>query len=81
MERGMSEEEAIIEEEVTPVAAEEGDETEEVIDLNAALLEAMVKRTEILERFAKGEVNEVEAGNLLETVKVPSLERRRRRKR
>jgi len=77
----MSEEEAIIEEEATPATAEEGDETEEIIDLNAALLEAMVKRTEILERFAKGEVNEVEAGNLLEAVKVPSLERKRRRKR
>ena len=76
----MSEEETVIEE-VTPTAAEEGDETKEVIDLNAALLEAMVRRTEILERFVKGEVNEIEAGSLLEAVKVPSLEKRRRRKR
>jgi len=77
----MSEEEAIIEEEATPATVEEGEEVEEVIDLNAALLEAMVKRTEILERFTKGEVDATEADSLLEAVKVPSLEKRRRRKR
>ncbi|OWJ55332.1 hypothetical protein [Pyrodictium delaneyi] len=77
----MSEEEAIIEEEATSATVEESEEVEEVIDLNAALLEAMVKRTEILERFTKGEVDATEAGSLLEAVKVPSLEKRRRRKR
>lgn len=79
MRAAMSEEEVF--EEVSEKAHESEEEVEEeAIDINAALLEAMVKRTEILEKYVKGEVGEAEATSMLSAVKVPTLGRRRRRK-
>ncbi|ABM81118.1 RNA polymerase subunit Rpo13 [Hyperthermus butylicus] len=81
----MSEEEFVtepIEEgEVTITTAEEEAEEEVVtvdIDVNAALLEAMVARTEIIEKLAKGEYRTEEAITMLQSIAIPSLEKRRR---
>ena len=77
----MSEEEVIeSEEETVETTAEEEAEEEPAIeiDINAALLEAMVKRTEILEKLARGEYEASRALHELEAVVVPTTSRRRR---
>ncbi len=80
----MSEEEII--EEATEETAETAEETEEEevpidIDVNAALLEAMVKRTEILEKLAQGSIDSARALQELEAVAVPATTSRRRKRR
>ncbi|RUM46915.1 MAG: hypothetical protein DSY37_04045 [Hyperthermus sp.] len=72
----MSEEEAAVEEAATSTQEEE---PEEVIDINAALLEIMVKRTDILERLMRGEIEAGEVVERLESIKMPSVRRRKRR--
>jgi hypothetical protein len=67
-------------EEASTEAASEEPETEEVIDLNARLLEVMVERTELLEKLLSGSIDAETARHQLETIKMPSLEKRRRRK-
>ena len=81
----MSEEELLeaYGEESGEAGAEAGEEEAgeyENIDLNAALLEVMVKRTELLEQLASGKLGAEAAAEQLEAVKMPSLERRRRRR-
>jgi aldehyde:ferredoxin oxidoreductase len=84
----LSEEEIVETEEEETATAEEA-ETEEAeeeelvvdIDVNAALLEAMVKRTEILEKLAEGKIEASKALQELEAIVVPTSTRRRRRKR
>jgi len=67
-----------------PISEEAGkgaaEEVEEVIDLNARLLEVMVERTEILEKLLSGEVSIDVVREELGRVRMPSLEKRRRRK-
>ena len=65
-------------EETTPSSTAE--ETEEEIDLNARLLEVMVERTEILEKLLSGKLDAESVKEQLSLVKVPSLEKKRRRK-
>ncbi len=81
----MSEEEEIIEEAVSEEAvtagAEEDIEESIDIDLNAALLEAMVERTELLEKLVSGEIEASQLIVKLEEVRVPSLSKKKRRKR
>lgn len=78
----MSEEELVEEVSIGAGAeAEQGEEYEEAIDLNAALLEVMVKRTEILEKLMQGEATTDQIISELENVHMPSLEKRRRRRR
>ncbi|NOZ89035.1 MAG: hypothetical protein GXO15_03830 [Crenarchaeota archaeon] len=78
----MSEEE-LFEAEAAEAAAEPAGE-EEVeepeIDINAALLEVMVRRTEILEKLARGEAPPEAVREELEAVRVPVLGGRRRRR-
>jgi predicted DNA-binding ArsR family transcriptional regulator len=80
----LSEEELIETEEETIEASESAEETEEEIplniDVNAALLEAMVKRTEILEKLAEGKIDAGKALQELEAVLVPTATRKRRRR-
>jgi len=73
----MSEEEAAVEEAATSTQEEEPEE--EVIDINAALLEIMVKRTDILESLMRGEIEAGEVVERLESIKMPSVRRRKRR--
>ncbi len=77
----MASEEEFLEAEA--VAAEESEEEEggeePEIDLNAMLLEVMVRRTEILEKLVKGEATSEEVKAMLEAVAMPSPKRRRRR--
>lgn len=81
----MSEEEEMIEEtvgeEAVTAGAEEDIEESIDIDLNAALLEAMVERTELLEKLVSGEIEASQLIVKLEEVKVPSLSKKKRRKR
>ncbi len=81
----MSEEEEIIEEaaseEAVTAGAEEDIEESVDIDLNAALLEAMVERTELLEKLVSGEIEASQLIVKLEEVRVPSLGKKKRRKR
>jgi hypothetical protein len=81
----MSEEEEMIEEtdveEAVTAGAEEDIEESIDIDLNAALLEAMVERTELLEKLVSGEIEASQLIAKLEEVKVPSLSKKKRRKR
>jgi hypothetical protein len=62
--------------------AEESEEVE-VSDINVALLEAMIKRTEVLEKLAAGTITAAEATKLLAEVVAPTpgATRRRRRRR
>jgi len=59
----------------------EEEREEETIDLNARLLEVMVERTEILEKLLLGAADVESVKQQLESVKMPSLDKRRRRKR
>ncbi|WP_317896359.1 RNA polymerase subunit Rpo13 [Pyrofollis japonicus] len=83
----VSEEETIIEEgaEEEQTSAAEAEDVEETveIDINASLLEAMVKRTEILEKALKGEISVEEALAQLQATPVPVLggSKRRRKRR
>ncbi len=78
----MSEEEFVEEAPIGAGAeAEQGEDYEEAIDLNAALLEVMVRRTEILEKLLQGEATPEQTISELENVHMPSLEKRRRRRR
>ena len=52
----------------------------ESIDINASLLEAMIRRTEILEKLAANAITVKEATKLLAEIPVPSTQRRRRRR-
>lgn len=65
-------------EEAAPTTTAE--EAEEEIDLNARLLEVMVERTEILEKLLSGKLDVESVKEQLSLVKVPSLEKKRRRK-
>ncbi len=69
-------------EETETVREEEAEETEETIDIdiNASLLEAMVRRTEILEKALRGEIDVSEAASSLQSVVVPLLGSKKRRK-
>jgi len=77
-------EEATTVEETGSVEAvkEEAEEVEEVIDIdiNASLLETMVKRTEILEKLLHGELSLEEATASLEAIKLPMQSQKRRRR-
>jgi len=78
----MAEEEvAAYTEETATDREEETGETEEVIDLNAALLEVMVKRTELLEKLMEGAMNVQAFIEEDKAIAMPSLEKRRRRRR
>jgi|GEM_PF-6077397 len=66
--------------EAVPEREEETSEEEEAIDLNARLLEVMVERTEILEKLLTGKADVETVKHQLEHVKMPSLEKRRRRR-
>ncbi len=78
----MAEEElAAYTEEAAAETEEEATETEETIDLNAALLEVMVKRTELLEKLVEGTLNAQAFIEEDKTIAMPSLEKRRRRRR
>ena len=62
-------------------AGEAGEEEEEeVVDLNAALLEVMIRRTEILEKLAAGALPADAASKMLNEIAVPTTRRRRRRR-
>ena len=58
------------------------EETAEIesIDINASLLEAMIRRTEVLEKLAANAISASEAAKLLAEIPVPSTQRRRRRR-
>ena len=77
-------EESIIAEETGTGEASgtEGEEIEEAtdIDINASLLEAMVKRTEILEKVLRGELSVEEAISSLQAVTIPTVGSKRRKK-
>ncbi len=65
-------------------AAEEAGEAEEEIevkDINVALLEAMIKRTEVLEMLVQGKLGAEDAEKMLAEIAVPSLTRTRKRRR
>ncbi len=65
----------------TEGAVEKEEAAEEIdIDLNAVLLEVMVKRTELLEKLISGEASLEATVEQLNAVKIPSLEKRRRRR-
>ncbi len=78
----MSEEELFEAEavEATAETAAEEEAEEPEIDINAALLEVMVRRTEILEKLARGEASPEAVKEELEAVRVPALGGRRRRR-
>ena len=69
-----------------PESAERGEEESEeaeAVDVNVALLEAMIRRTEVLEKLASGAITPADAEKLLAEVAAPvatSGRRRRRRK-
>ncbi len=76
-------------EELEEVATEETEASEseetveeelEEVDVNISLLEAMIQRTEIIEKLAKEAISASEATRLLAEVAVPTLKRRRRRR-
>ena len=77
-------EEPIIAEEAgtSEAGSTEGEEIEEAIDIdiNASLLEAMVKRTEILEKVLHGELSVEEAISSLQAVAIPTVGSKRRKK-
>ncbi len=77
-------EESIIAEETgtSETSGAEGEEVEEAIDIdiNASLLEAMVKRTEILEKALRGELSIDEAVSSLQAITTPVTGSKRRRK-
>jgi hypothetical protein len=73
-------EEFIEAEEELATTEQEREDIEEAIDLNARLLEVMVERTEILEKLLSGAADIETIKHELEMVKMPSLEKRRRRK-
>ena len=73
-------EEFIEAEEEVATTEQEQEDVEEAIDLNARLLEVMVERTEILEKLLSGAADLETIKHELEMVKMPSLEKRRRRK-
>lgn len=68
--------------EAEALKGEEVEETEETIDIdiNASLLEAMVKRTEILEKALRGEIGINEAISSLQAIVVPLSSSKKRRK-
>jgi len=81
----MSEAEEPIIAEETGTSGTGGAEREEMeeaidIDINASLLEAMVKRTEILERILRGELSVEEALSSLQSVAIPAVGSKRRKK-
>lgn len=77
----MAEEELVAYTEEAAAETEETSETEETIDLNAALLEVMVKRTELLEKLIEGKMNVQAFIEEDKSIAMPSLEKRRRRRR
>ncbi len=77
-------EEPVIAEETgtSETSSAEGEELEEAIDIdiNASLLEAMVKRTDILEKVLRGELSVEEAISSLQAVAIPTVGSKRRKK-
>ncbi len=77
-------EESIIAEETgaSETSSAEGEEIEEAIDIdiNASLLEAMVRRTEILEKVLRGELSVEDAVSSLQAVAIPTIGSKRRKK-
>ncbi len=61
-------------------AMESEEEGTEEISVNVQMLEVMLERLAVLEKLTKGEISVEEAVQLLESVTVPEVEKRRRRR-
>jgi hypothetical protein len=66
--------------ETASTVEEEGGEEEE-ISVSAAALEAMLERLAVIEKLARGEMSPEEAAQVLSKIRMPELEKKKRRRR